>query len=113
MKQGALKGKNILILGTGREARAAAALIAPLPFRYADDAAGPDRIDGVEVIRRDVASAIQQADVIIKSPGISLYDKRLAGKAVTSLMNLWFAENKHAITICITATKGKSTTSTL
>lgn len=114
MKLEALKGKNILILGTGREAQAAGKFIAPFQFLYGDDASGPDIIDGVTVLRGDdLARGIERADVIIKSPGISLYDARLRGKFVTSLMNLWFGENKGTQTICITATKGKSTTSSL
>lgn len=109
-----LHGKKIVILGTGREGRAIAQYIAPLEFIYADDADGDAFIDGVPVARgADVEAALNGADVIIKSPGISLYDKRLEGKVVTSLANLWFAQNTRAKTICITATKGKSTTSTL
>lgn len=103
-----------VILGTGREGRAIAQFIAPAPFVYADDAAGDDSLDGVPVMRgAHVADALARADIVIKSPGVSLYDTRLVGKAVTSLANLWFAQNTHAKTICITATKGKSTTSTL
>lgn len=109
-----LIGKKIVVMGTGREGRAIGQYIAPLEFIYADDADGDELFEGVRVVRgAAVADAIKGADVVIKSPGISLYDPRLSGKVVTSLANLWFAQNAHAKTICITATKGKSTTSTL
>jgi len=103
-----------IIWGTGREARAAAALLGT-PVIFADDVAqGPDEIDGHKVVRGDIAALLQNADVIVKSPGISLYDPRIAGKNVTSLMNLWFERKPaSAKTICISGTKGKSTTSTL
>lgn len=57
-------------------------------------------------------------DVVIKSPGISPYqspipEARAAGVVFTSGSALWFAENPDAKTICITGTKGKSTTSAL
>lgn len=106
--------ENIVIWGTGREARAAAALL-NRPVSFVDDAPkGPNEIDGHKVVRGDFAAFLQKADLIVKSPGISLYDPRLAGKNVTSLMNLWFKGNtRGAKTICISGTKGKSTTSTL
>ena len=103
-----------IIWGTGREAKAAAMLLGT-PVTFVDDAVeGPDTIDGHKVVRGDFAAFLQDADLIVKSPGISLYDPRLAGKNVTSLMNLWFERKPASVkTICISGTKGKSTTSTL
>jgi UDP-N-acetylmuramoylalanine--D-glutamate ligase len=65
----------------------------------------------------DVA-ALQQFDVVIKSPGISPYrwpvpEAELAGVRFTSGSALWFAEHPGARTICVTGTKGKSTVSAL
>lgn len=56
--------------------------------------------------------------VLVKSPGISLYHAaivkaRTAGSVVTSTTNLWFAERPDARCLCITGTKGKSTTAAL
>lgn len=55
---------------------------------------------------------------VYKSPGISPYDKHVEwahfrGTRFVSGMNLWFAEHPHLKTICVTGSKGKSTTSAL
>lgn len=101
-----LKDKNIVIWGTGREGKAAEAFIrSRLPtaaISFVDEASG-----------EDISGVVKAADVIVKSPGVSLYHPLLQGRNVTSLMNLWFAEGTKAKTICITGTKGKSTTSAL
>ncbi len=57
-------------------------------------------------------------DVIIKSPGISFYRDEInlakeKGVKFTSSTRLWFAEHPNDKTICITGSKGKSTTSSL
>ena len=56
--------------------------------------------------------------MIVKSPGVSLYrpeieSARGTGVEITSLLNLWFAEGVDLTTICVTGTKGKSTTASL
>ena len=56
--------------------------------------------------------------MVVKSPGISLYDPlvvqaRADGVRFTSLLNLWFADAPTCRTICVTGTKGKSTTTAL
>ena len=56
--------------------------------------------------------------MVVKSPGISLYDPlvsqaRADGVRFTSLLNLWFATAPACRTICVTGTKGKSTTAAL
>lgn len=106
MNIAALEGKNIVIWGTGREGRAAEEFIrARLPtaaITFVDEASG-----------EDISDVVRSADVIVKSPGVSLYHPLLKDKTVTSLMNLWFAEGPSAKTICVTGTKGKSTTSAL
>jgi UDP-N-acetylmuramoyl-L-alanine---L-glutamate ligase len=68
----------------------------------------------------EVPSAIRSGvfDIIVKSPGISLYrqeiiDAKEAGVRFTSITNLWFEQNQDARTIVVTGTKGKSTTSRL
>jgi UDP-N-acetylmuramoylalanine--D-glutamate ligase len=65
----------------------------------------------------DVA-ALEQFDVVIKSPGISPYKLPAAaalraGVRFVSGSTLWFAEHPRARTICVTGTKGKSTVSAL
>jgi len=69
---------------------------------------GPERI----------ADALEEIDIVVKSPGVSLYrdDIRAArnrGVQITSLLNLWFAEEPAMTTIAVTGTKGKSTTASL
>src|SRR5438270_3567103 len=119
--------RRVAVWGLGREGRAAIAFLRQrhpsLPLLVLDDeerqapdglgtgidcAFGPDRI----------ARALDNIDVIVKSPGVSLYRReiqaaRAAGTHVTSLLNLWFAERLGLTTICVTGTKGKSTTASL
>ena len=68
--------------------------------------------------RASIAAAIGGFEVVVKSPGISLYDPlvvraRADGVRFTSLLNLWFADAPTCRTICVTGTKGKSTTTAL
>jgi UDP-N-acetylmuramoylalanine--D-glutamate ligase len=64
------------------------------------------------------AMDLQQFDVLVRSPGISPYRPELraaaqAGVQFTSASSLWFATNPDANTICVTGTKGKSTTASM
>lgn len=111
---------KIVIWGTGKEALAAATLLKKFMPAQAltfldDNSVSATNIDGSPVItgKENVATALSTADLIVKSPGISLYDPRIEGRNVTSLMNLWFEEKPDATTICISGSKGKSTTSSL
>lgn len=57
-------------------------------------------------------------DIVVKSPGISLYDPVIAaakksGTVFTSATNIWFEQYPDAKTIVVTGTKGKSTTASL
>ena len=129
MRAADIKGRRVAIWGLGREGRAAIAFLRRhnpgLPLLLLDDAAdnglapgslaegieyafGPDRI----------ASALDNIDIIVKSPGVSLYRReiqcaRAKGIHLTSLLNLWFAERFEVRTVCVTGTKGKSTTASL
>ncbi len=62
--------------------------------------------------------ALARHDILIRSPGISPYRSELtalrdAGMRFSSASNLWFAQHPGEKTICITGTKGKSTTAAL
>jgi UDP-N-acetylmuramoylalanine--D-glutamate ligase len=127
MRAADLKDKNIVIWGTGREGKAAAAFLRKTlpnaPFIFVDEAQGSDAIEGLgcecAVIRGDdISAALDAADVLIKSPGVSLYHPlvqklKARGVPVTSLLNLWLADPRTATVIGITGTKGKSTTAAL
>ncbi|TSC56396.1 MAG: UDP-N-acetylmuramoylalanine--D-glutamate ligase [Parcubacteria group bacterium Gr01-1014_18] len=57
-------------------------------------------------------------DIIIKTPGISRYKQAILeaknkGVIFTTPTNLWFGEYPGTASICVTGTKGKSTTSSL
>ena len=65
-----------------------------------------------------VKTALEGFDIIIKSPGISFYRDEITaakekGVEFTSSTRLWFAEHPNDKTICVTGTKGKSTTSSM
>lgn len=73
----------------------------------------------LEILAGDkVKDSLENFDVIIKSPGISSYRDEITkakekGVEFTSSTKLWFAQHENDKTICVTGTKGKSTTSSL
>lgn len=116
------------ILGLGREGRAAwrylRARYPELPLDLVDEGQ-PDAgfVAGLGPRDRLVTGPLEQAgldayDILVRSPGISLYREPIrravaAGARVTSPSSLWFAAHPEARTICVTGTKGKSTSSAL
>jgi UDP-N-acetylmuramoyl-L-alanine---L-glutamate ligase len=128
MRAAELGARRVAIWGLAREGRATVGLLRKihpqLPLMVLDDdpnARAPEGFgDGIEwVFGADrIAGALLKTDVLVKSPGVSLYRReiqsaRQRGLEVTSLLNLWFAERPALKTICVTGTKGKSTTSSL
>ena len=115
----------VFIWGFGKEGRAALNHVRTRSEAalYVIDAKEPsDLPDGVEYVAQDdLAQVIEKAgqSLIVKSPGVSLYDARLAeamdlGAELTSQTNLWFASKPaHQTVIGVTGTKGKSATSSL
>jgi UDP-N-acetylmuramoylalanine--D-glutamate ligase len=126
MRAGDLTAARVAIWGLGREGRAAIRFLRArhptLPLLLLDDAETPpphefDSID-YAVGPRAILGSLDHIDVLVKSPGVSLYRREIAiarenGVAVTSLLNLWFGEGSAITTICVTGTKGKSTTASL
>lgn len=113
-------GKRIVIWGTGREGRAAGDFarvhLAPASITYIDETPSDDA--SVITTPEGMITALAQADVLIKSPGVSLYHPLIAqarahGCVVTSLLNLWMGLKPRPKIIAVTGTKGKSTTSAL
>ena len=128
MRAAELGGKRVAIWGLGREGRAAIGLLRQgypaMPLLLLDDnadARAPDENGGNSTCAFGpgrIAAALDSIDVIVKSPGVSLYrpeieQARATGIKITSLLNLWFAERRDITTICVTGTKGKSTTAAL
>ena len=114
-----LRGKRVAIWGFAREGRAALRFlrergVEPVVLDDIGVATDAPLISG----RDAIAGAIGAFDVVVKSPGISLYDplvRETQGKGVkfTSLLNLWFGQRPAYRTVCVTGTKGKSTTTAL
>lgn len=123
MKINDLKGKKVALYGFGREGQAILTVIQQrlpeLPITILNDSLLSEVPENVDLLIGDEVSAnLQRFDVIIKSPGISAYRPEIIaakekGVIFTSSTRLWFAENPDKATICITGTKGKSTTSSL
>ncbi len=128
MRVADLATRRVAVWGLGREGRAAVGFLRRhhprLPLLMLDDAADTQPLDevgaGIDYVFGvdRIAKAIEKVDIIVKSPGVSLYRREIQfargkGIAVTSLLNLWFAEHLDVTTICVTGTKGKSTTASL
>jgi UDP-N-acetylmuramoylalanine--D-glutamate ligase len=66
----------------------------------------------------EVTEALAGCDVVVRSPGVSLYrqelrELRATGKPITTATALWLAERGGRRVIAVTGTKGKSTTAAL
>ena len=122
-----LGAARVAIWGLGREGMAAIGFLRArhprLPLLLlddAEDAEAPAEVEDIDCAfgAEAIAQALGKIDVIVKSPGVSLYRREIRtarsnGAKVTSLLNLWFAEREDVATICVTGSKGKSTTSSL
>lgn len=122
-----LAGQRVALWGWGREGRAAWKAIRSrlpqlpltlfcLPDEAEDALAGGDALLTVATLVD--AERLSAFDVVVKSPGISPYrpEALAAAERGTRFIGgttLWFAERPDARTICVTGTKGKSTTSAL
>jgi UDP-N-acetylmuramoylalanine--D-glutamate ligase len=120
MRRSDLEGQRVAIWGPGKEGLAAADFIQGVPFVFLDEAEGPAEIGGHSVQHgiTQIRAVLSTCDVLVKSPGVSLYRSELVefrerGGIVTSLLNLWLAEPSKAKRIGVTGTKGKSTTASL
>ncbi|WP_367345315.1 UDP-N-acetylmuramoyl-L-alanine--D-glutamate ligase [Stenotrophomonas bentonitica] len=132
MRISQLEGKRVALWGWGREGRAAfsvlrqrlPALELTLFCPEAEAAAARADAGSALQVRSDVSGdALAGFEVVIKSPGISPYgDAAMAAAARGTQFiggtSLWFAEHADADgtvrdTVCVTGTKGKSTTTSL
>lgn len=119
---------RVAILGAGREGMAAwrylRAAFPDAELTLVDErppeAGQFDRLGEPPALRCGPLSeaGLEHFDLLVRSPGISPYRDEIrqalaAGVAITSPSSLWFAAHPRARTICVTGTKGKSTTSAL
>ena len=128
MKKSDLIGRRVGILGLGREGRAAReymrsvfpelelALICESPPEraFAAQLGEKDRLITGPLSR----ARLERFDLLVRSPGISPYRPSVqaamqAGVEITTASNLWFSAHPGEKTICVSGTKGKSTTSAL
>jgi UDP-N-acetylmuramoylalanine--D-glutamate ligase len=130
MKLQELQKKNIIIWGAGRDGVSALGQIQKIfPTKkiliFTDEKVPPELSTGLQskgrvefVCGNHIVENLSRSDVVIKSPGISLYRddiKNAAKKGVRflSTTNLWFAEIGDKNIIAVTGTKGKSTTASI
>ena len=113
MKFSELDGRRIALWGLGRETNALREQLARrLPGAQISAVIDDDTPEP------EARAAIAQADVLVRSPGVSLYKPLIqetiaAGKPVTTATGLWFAQHGGRHVIGVTGTKGKSTTATI
>lgn len=123
-----LEGRSIGVWGVGREIRSFAAQVgrrlggARIAVAVSEDPG--DDVAGVlgpatrAVDPAQAVEALQRCDVVVRSPGVSIYRPELQelsalGTPVVTATGLWLAERRGRRVIGITGTKGKSTTATL
>jgi UDP-N-acetylmuramoylalanine--D-glutamate ligase len=113
-----LRGRRVGVWGLGVEGRANLRKLAALgvePVARVDDRPADD---GVLATAEGGLEALRGCDVVVKSPGISRYRDDLrsieaAGVPVAGGLGLWLAEADRDRVLCITGTKGKSTTTAI
>lgn len=127
MRISELEGKKVAIWGYGREGRSALAALRwrlpsqPVTVFCSHDEAEPLREMQDPALRIETsvnAALLAEHEVVVKSPGISPYtspaaDAALEGVRFTGASGLWFAEPPSGRRVCVTGTKGKSTTTAL
>lgn len=114
-----MHNKRIAIWGMGKEGRSVFKRLQNEPLANllcVDDNCDDKNFIDSNGLKESITK--NDIDIIIKSPGISLYNPivELAKEkcvVVTSATNMWFAENVDSKIILVTGTKGKSTTSKL
>jgi UDP-N-acetylmuramoyl-L-alanine---L-glutamate ligase len=115
-----LRGVAVGLWGLGVEGRASLRRLglsgAPAPVLVDDDPASPE-LDGLPVLRTDRGGleALSRCEVVVKTPGISRYRPDVTqlvagGTAVVGGLGLWMEGADRDRVVCVTGTKGKSTT---
>jgi UDP-N-acetylmuramoyl-L-alanine---L-glutamate ligase len=112
-----LRGKRVGVWGLGREGQANLRKLRSMnvePLLVDDHPAEP----GVLATAGGGLEAMKACDVVVKTPGISRYRPEVAeltasGVTVLGGLGLWLAGADLSRVVCVTGTKGKSTTSSV
>jgi len=116
-----LAGARAGVWGLGREGHASLRKLLALgvePVLVDDAPAGPVQGRPVLATSDGGVAALERCDVVVKTPGISRYRPDVArltavGIPVVGALGLWLAEADLRRVLCVTGTKGKSTTSSV
>jgi UDP-N-acetylmuramoylalanine--D-glutamate ligase len=125
-----LEGATVGVWGVGREIRSFAEQLnrrlpsARITVAAFDSPPPPDIRDMIRapqariVVGADALAALQGCDVVVRSPGVSIYRRELTalangGTPITTATALWLSERGGQGVIGVTGTKGKSTTAAL
>jgi UDP-N-acetylmuramoyl-L-alanine---L-glutamate ligase len=110
------------VWGLGVEGRANVAKLRALGVEpvMVDDAPPPGGLDGRPVLATAAGGieALARCDAVVKTPGLSRYRPDVealaaGGTPVVGGLGLWLAEADRARVLCVTGTKGKSTTTAI
>jgi UDP-N-acetylmuramoylalanine--D-glutamate ligase len=112
-----LRGARVGVWGLGREGSASLRRLRALgvePVLVDDSPSGP----GVLATADGGLDALAGCEVVVKTPGISPYGPeaaglRQAGVILVGGLGLWLQEADRDRVVCVTGTKGKSTTSSI
>jgi len=112
-----LPGARVGVWGLGREGHANVRKLRALGVEpvLVDDHPGDP---GVLATGDGGLAALERCDVVVKTPGLSRYRPEVArlnglGIPVTGGLGLWLAEQDLSRVLCVTGTKGKSTTASV
>jgi UDP-N-acetylmuramoylalanine--D-glutamate ligase len=113
-----LRGRRVGVWGVGVEGRANLRKLEALGIPVAAVVDDRPSDEGVVATSQGGLSALARCDVVVKSPGLSRYRDDLrgleaAGIPVLGGLGLWLAEADRDRVVCITGTKGKSTTTAI
>jgi UDP-N-acetylmuramoylalanine--D-glutamate ligase len=114
---GDLRGRRVGVWGLGREGAANVRKLAELgvtPVRVDDNPGSPEIIP----TKDGGLEALAHCEVVVKTPGISRYRPEVAelvrhGVTMAGGLGLWLAEQDLTRIVCVTGTKGKSTTTSI
>jgi UDP-N-acetylmuramoylalanine--D-glutamate ligase len=117
-----LRGRAVGVWGLGVEGRATVRKLAALGIEpvLVDDRPPDGGLDGRPVMATGGLGldALLRCDVVIKTPGISRYRPEVerieaGGTPVVGALGLWLEEADWSRVLCVTGTKGKSTTTSV